>query len=238
MPEDPELAHSAAVPRVAATQPTSMLRRVFRFHLFRVNTPILPTVGTRPLSLKAVPRTSLSRHYRTSAPRLTSPSTGPSRPSENTSSLPPDATVSQRLKHLVKSYGWYALGVYLVFSTLDFTVAFVGIKLLGAEQVSQAAAYVKQLVFGFLQTTPPEPGRDEVESPAAGNGGQEGLYAMLVLAYTIHKTLFLPVRVGLTAALTPRIVGWLRARGWAGGEGAKRAAREMQERIRNTRGHD
>ena len=216
-----------------------MLRRVFpRLSLFRVNTPILPTatkLGTRPLSLKSVPRTSLSRHYRTSAPRLTS---GPSRPSENTSSLPPDATVSQRLKHLVKSYGWYALGVYLVFSALDFTVAFAGIKLLGAEQVSQAAAYVKQLVFGFLRTTPPEPGRDEIESPAAGNDGHEGLYAMLVLAYTIHKTVFLPVRVGLTAALTPRIVGFLRARGWAGGEGSKRAARDIKERIRHTKGQD
>jgi len=212
-----------------------MFRRVFpRFNLFRVNTPILPTatrLGTRPLPLKTVPRTSLSRHYRTSAPRL---APGPSRASENTPPLPPNATVSQRLKHLVKSYGWYALGVYLVFSALDFTVAFVGIKLLGAEQVSQAAAYVKQVVFSFLYTTPPEPGRDETE----GNGGQEGVYAMLVLAYTVHKTLFLPVRVGLTAALTPRIVGWLRARGWVSGEGVARATREMKDRIRNRSGQD
>ncbi|KAI9569566.1 hypothetical protein HD554DRAFT_484790 [Boletus coccyginus] len=216
-----------------------MLRRVFpRFTLFRANAPILPTatrLGTRPLPLRTVPRTSLSRHYRTSATRL---APGPSRPSESTSPLPPNATVSQRLKHLVKSYGWYALGVYLVFSALDFTVAFVGIKLLGAEQVSQGAAYVKQVVFSFVYTTPPEPGRDESEGPAAGNGGQEGLYAMLVLAYTIHKTLFLPVRVGLTAALTPRIVGWLRARGWVSGERVARATREMKDRIRNRTGQD
>ncbi|KAF8444505.1 hypothetical protein L210DRAFT_3475245 [Boletus edulis BED1] len=214
-----------------------MLRRVLpRFHLFRVNAPILPTatrLGGRPVSPKTVPRTSFSRLLRTSPPRLTS---GPSRHTEDedTPSLPPDATVSQRLKHLVKSYGWYALGIYLVFSALDFTVAFVGIKLLGAEQVSQAAAYVKQVVIGFLYSTPTE-GREEIEGPAAGNGGQEGLFAMLALAYTIHKTVFLPVRVGLTATLTPRIVGWLRARGWAGGEAAKRAARE---RIRNTGGGD
>lgn len=214
-----------------------MFRRLFpRLHLFRLNTPILPTatrIGTRPIS-----RVPLPHHYHTSAPRLTSTSSGPSQPSENAPSLPPDATVSQRLKHLVKTYGWYALGVYLVFSTLDFTVAFVGIKLLGAEQVSQATAYVKQLVFGFFHNKPPEPGRDEVENPSASNDSQEGLYAMLVLAYTIHKTLFLPLRVGLTAALTPRIVGWLRARGWAGGQGAKRAAREMRERIRITKDRD
>lgn len=210
------------------------LRRVWpRSNLFRLTTPILPI--TRPLSLKIVPP---SRHFRTSTPRLTSTSPGPSRPSENTSSPPPDATVSQRLKHLIKSYGWYALGVYLVFSALDFGVAFVGIKLLGAEQVSQAAAYVKQFIFGLLHSTPPEPGRDEIENPAAGNGSHEGLYAMLVLAYTVHKTLFLPLRVGLTAAFTPRIVGWLRARGWARSEGAKRAAREVRERVRNTRDQD
>lgn len=194
---------------------TTMLRRLFP--RLRVTSPILPTTTKRVLLT--------ARHYRPSPPRLITPP-------------PPDATVSQRLKHLVKSYGWYALGVYLVFSALDFTVAFVGIKLLGAEQVSQATAYVKQAVFGFLQHKQPEPGRDETENAAASNGSHEGLYAMLVLAYTIHKTLFLPVRVGLTATLTPRIVGWLRARGWAGGQGVKQAAQETRERIRITKGRD
>ena len=56
--------------------------------------------------------------------------------------------------------------------------------------------------------------------------------AMLLLAYTVHKTLFLPFRVGLTAAFTPKLVGWLTRRGWAGGEGAKRAAREMRDKVR------
>ncbi|KAG9316520.1 hypothetical protein JVU11DRAFT_2570 [Chiua virens] len=197
------------------------LRRLF----FRTNLPILPLASSRQ------PRT-LPRYFRTTTTRLTSTS-----PRSNPSTLPPDATVSQRLKHLVKSYGWYALGVYLVFSALDFSVAFVGIKLLGADQVSQAAGYVKQAVWGFLHRSP-ESGRDEGDNTVAVNDSHEGLYAMIVLAYTIHKTLFLPIRVGLTAALTPRIVGWLRARGWAGGEGAKRAAREMKERIRITKDRD
>jgi len=125
--------------------------------------------------------------------------------------------------------------VYFILSTLDFGVAFVGINLLGAEQVSRLAATVKELTAGFLHSKPPEPGRDEIDSPNGGGGGHEGLYAMIVLAYTIHKTLFLPVRVGLTAALTPRLVGWLRGRGWAGGEGTKRAAREMRDRMRKPR---
>lgn len=172
-----------------------MFRRVWP--RWRAATPILPTN-----------RFLFARQFRTSQPRLTTTD---------------NPTVSQRLKLLVRSYGWYALGVYLVFSALDFTVAFVGINLLGAEQVSHATAYLRQTVAGLLRKTP-EPGSGQVEDTPAGNGSHDGLYAMLALAYTIHKTVFLPVRVGLTAALTPRIVGWLRARGWA-----KRAVKEANK---------
>ena len=38
---------------------------------------------------------------------------------------------------------------------------------------------------------------------------------MLVLTSTIHKTLFLPVRIGLTAAFMPCLVAWLSRKGWA-----------------------
>ncbi|KAG0703226.1 hypothetical protein DFH29DRAFT_917740 [Suillus ampliporus] len=212
-----------------------MLRRILpRFPLFRVSAPILPIssrIGARAvpaISLTGAPRQSSSRLFHHVPARLTST---PPPQNDPRSPLPPDATLSQRLKHLIKSYGWYALGVYLVLSALDFTVAFAGINLLGAEQVASLTAYVKEIAIGFLPTKPPEPGRDELESPSAGNAGREGLYATLVLAYTIHKIFFLPVRVGLTAVFTPRLVGWLRTRGWAGGEGARKAARDMRDRI-------
>jgi N-terminal acetyltransferase 2 len=118
---------------------------------------------------------------------------------------------------------------------LDFGIAFIGINLLGAEQVSRFAASVKDLVANVLHSKPPEPGREEIDPV---DDGHEGLYAMLVLAYTIHKTIFLPFRVGLTAYLTPRLVGWLGQRGWVGGEGTRRAALEMRERLRSTRNRD
>jgi hypothetical protein len=212
-----------------------MLKRILpRFPLFRVSAPILPTasrisIHTPPsISLSGTPRMSSSRLFHHVPARLTAtppPHNDPGSP------LPPNATLSQRLSHLIKSYGWYALGVYVVLSALDFTVAFAGINLLGAEQVASFAAYVKETAMAFLHTKPAEPGRDELDSPSAGDASQDGLYATLVLAYTIHKTLFVPVRIGLTAALTPRLVGWLRARGWAGGEGARRAARQMRDKI-------
>jgi N-terminal acetyltransferase 2 len=200
----------------------------------RLAAPLLPV--TRLRLTPAVRTTNQTRLFRSTRSAFSSPP--PITPT--TPHLPPDASLSQKLKHLIKSYGWYALGVYLVLSALDFGVAFIGVNLLGAEYVSHVATSVRQLVTGFLHSRPAEPGLDEIE-PATGNPaakGHEGLYAMLVLAYTIHKTLFLPVRVGLTAAATPRLVHWLRARGWAGSEGTKRAAHEMRERIRERRSRD
>lgn len=149
----------------------------------------------------------------------------------------PDASLSQRLKHLIKTYGWYALGVYIVLSTLDFGIAFAAINVIGAEHVSRVTDALKSQIASVLHSAPPEPGALELEKEPP-TAGRESLYAMLVLAYTVHKTLFLPVRVGLTAAFTPKLVGWLGKRGWVGGQGAKRAANEMRERVRRRRDRD
>jgi hypothetical protein len=134
----------------------------------------------------------------------------------------------------MKAYGWYAVGVYIAVSVADFAVALAGIQLLGADYVSSVAASAKAWLLGLVYSRPPEPGREEMDevTKGAGAGGQEGLYAMLVLAYIVHKT-FLPIRIGLTAVCTPRIVNWLRVRGWAGGEGTRRAMQQMKERYRD-----
>ncbi|KII92331.1 hypothetical protein PLICRDRAFT_37097 [Plicaturopsis crispa FD-325 SS-3] len=216
-----------------------MIRRFLpRLPLFRTLapriTPILPIarLSARQSPLTGGSRSSQTRLFTHFSARLSS--SPPPSPSSQDTQLPPNASLSQKLKHLIKSYGWYALGVYIILSALDFGVAFAGINLLGAEYVSRVAASAKELVADYLPSRPPEPGREEVESASSRSGSsQEGLYAMLVLAYTIHKTLFLPVRVGLTAGLTPKLVKWLRARGWAGGEGTRRATHEIRERIRN-----
>ena len=203
----------------------------------RVSQPLLPLTRLAATAPHNAALPSGSRPFSHFPARLTSSSSSSSsssRPDPSDAGLPPNASLSQRLKHLIKAYGWYALGVYIVLSTLDFTVAFAAVNVLGAEHVARVAADVKDYFASMIHTTPPEPGREEMDS-AAGHaaGGHEGLMAMIVLAYTIHKTLFLPVRVGLTAAVTPRLVHWLRARGWAGSSGAKRAAQEMREKIRN-----
>lgn len=205
---------------------------IFKFIAPRVARPLLPMSSAR---IAHSPLTSTPRHnsrlFTNFPARLMAD--GPKSAQEpHVPPLPADATMSQRLKHLIKSYGWYALGVYLIFSVLDFGVAFVGVNLLGAEYVSSVAASARAMVSDLLHSRPAEPGRDEIDRAQASSGGQEGFYAMLVLAYTVHKTLFMPIRLGLTAAFTPKIVGWLSARGWAGSAGTRRAAHEMRERIR------
>lgn len=208
----------------------------------RVSQPLLPlTARLAPHSAPSLPGSRPFSHF---PARLTSsppPSSGQSSgESDSGYSLPPNASLSQRLKHLIKSYGWYALGVYIILSALDFSVAFAAVNVLGAEHVSKVASEVKDYFSSLIHSTPPEPGREEMDraSAHASSGGSEGLMAMIVLAYTIHKTLFLPVRVGLTAAVTPKLVHWLRAKGWAGSSGARRAAQEMREKIRERRERD
>ncbi|KZP34534.1 hypothetical protein FIBSPDRAFT_846666 [Athelia psychrophila] len=219
-----------------------MRRFLPRLRLFKTFNPIRPTTPILPLTsrvgLRTASPTSLTRGAQPPRSRLFShfaarlSSQPPQSRLDDRPTLPPDASLSQRLKFLIKSYGWYALGMYIVLSAVDFGVAFAGVNLLGAEHVSRVAASVKSYAMELVYSQPLEPGREEQEAVPKSAGSHEGLYAMLVLAYTIHKTLFLPVRVGLTAALTPRLVGWLGRRGWAGGEGTRRAAKEMRERIR------
>ena len=187
---------------------TASIRSVFRLN----STPILPLSSTRNGTLRPATNTTY-RYFHHSQPRLSSQSAEPQHEKDESK-----FTFSQRLKRLIKSYGWYALGVYLFISTVDFGVAFAAVNLLGAEHVSRVAASAKESVYGILSSRPPEPGREEMDGAVTQPqpGGREGLYAMIVLAWTIHKTLFLPVRVGLTAAFTPRLVNWLRSRGSGG----------------------
>ncbi|KEP50144.1 putative transmembrane protein [Rhizoctonia solani 123E] len=202
---------------------------------FAARIPVLPLTG-RPLTKPTTAYAPIS-HARPSRPtiRLTSrsfSSTSPRRNSDDSQSL------SARLKHLIKSYGWHALGVYMILSVLDFTVAFGLINFIGAAHVARITASAKAYVadhlpnvsFPWSQVEGPEDvGRDRI------GGGDGSLYAMIVLAYTVHKTLFLPVRVGLTAALTPKLVGVLRERGWAGASGARRAADHYKQKIKDYR---
>lgn len=221
---------------------TAMVRPgLFRFPLLRTATirsvlrlkptPVLPISSAHTGALRPAANAGF-RYFHHAQPRLSSNSDGREREKDDSG-----LTFSQRLKHLIKAYGWYALGMYFLIGAIDFGVAFAAVNLIGAEHVSRAAASAKESVYAIFNSRPPEPGREQMDKAVAQSqaGAQEGLYAMIVLAWAIHKTLFMPLRVGLTAVLTPRMVNWLRVRGWTGSQGTRRAAEELRQRIRRDR---
>ncbi|QRV79314.1 hypothetical protein RhiJN_21979 [Ceratobasidium sp. AG-Ba] len=213
------------------------LTRIPFLRSFATRLPVLPLSGkqlTKP-GTRSI-NTSFSRPTRPSI-RLTSRSFSGTSPRRNASpSAAENQSFSARLKYLMKTYGWHALGVYLIIGAVDFTVAFGLIQFIGAAHVARFTASAKAYIADYIPEmpwaraeSPEDVGRDRV-------GGSDGsLYAMIILAWTVHKTLFLPVRVGLTAALTPRLVGWMRQRGWAGPGGARRAADHYRQRVKDIR---
>jgi len=224
----------------------SGLRAMPRLPFFRLlvprmsrASPILPLNTSSPSSRIQPIRltTSSSSRIRGYTPLAQdSPPGSPGADGESEAKLP----LTTRLKVLIKSYGWYALGVYFALTVVDFSIAFAAINLLGAAQVGRATAYVKNAVMdmvhragvGLSSDESPDGSVNGRESASGGAGGSEGLYAMILLAYTVHKTLFMPIRIGLTMAITPKLVRWLRMRGFTGQGGATRAAEHLRQSMR------
>jgi hypothetical protein len=178
-------------------------------------------------------------------PSSSSSSSSSSNADDRYGDLPKDASLSEKLKHLIKKYGWYALGVYLVAGAVDFGFVFLAINIFGADKVSAITTAAKDTVKGWLgrnseEAKQLEEGHDEVkklekDATKEQKGSKEGLYATAALAYIIHKTLFLPFRLGVCAAVTPKLVKMLRAKGWVGQEGARQAGREMRQKAQDMR---
>lgn len=136
----------------------------------------------------------------------------------------PKASLMERFRAIMRNYGWWALGVYMIMSGIDLSVAFIGVHYAGGEYIKELENKAREL-FGVSKKEIKEaPVKDE--SPAntflrrlAKDEATEQLIAQLttefVIAFGIHKTLFLPVRAGITALITPRLVHWLVRRGWA-----------------------
>ncbi|KAF2769596.1 hypothetical protein EJ03DRAFT_271992 [Teratosphaeria nubilosa] len=138
--------------------------------------------------------------------------------------------LSARLKELSRKYGWAALGVYLGLSALDFPFCFMAVRWLGTERIAAAEKWVVDNFWSVVgavgldmrhkQAQEPRPASREEDgrltNQAAENKSEHhdaSIWTQLILAYGVHKSLIV-FRVPLTAAVTPKIVRWLRARGW------------------------
>lgn len=126
--------------------------------------------------------------------------------------------------------------MYLALSAVDFSFAFAIVHTVG---VSRIEPYKNQLKRWYRVTRYGKEGADALEAADAARqlaeeaeeaaddalaGGKKqsawwsnkALWAEVALAYSIHKIGFLPIRAGLTVAWTPKVVNFLRARGWIG----------------------
>ncbi|OKL58894.1 hypothetical protein UA08_05784 [Talaromyces atroroseus] len=131
-------------------------------------------------------------------------------------------SLSQRLKNLTREYGWSALGVYLTLSALDFPFCFAAVRLLGVERIGHyehlIIEKVKQLYYSVVPLERHTEG--EIEGRQQHAEGEhitdEGasIWTQLALAYAIHKSLLIFIRVPLTVAVTPKVVKTLRSWGW------------------------
>lgn len=192
--------------------------------------PATQNLATRARSPPARLRLPLTRYASSSPPG-----------SPTSAEIPKEAqTLTARLKALIKTHGWYALGVYTAISLLDFSLTFAVIYLIGAEQVTKVTSSARGYIEGILHKTPSDdnmwdPPSGSAQDSIAAKGGSEGLYAMIVLAYGIHKTLLLPFRIGITAAVTPKFVGFLTRRGWVGQGGARRAAQHVKDKVKRAK---
>nr|POE85509.1 uncharacterized protein CFP56_43825 [Quercus suber] len=137
--------------------------------------------------------------------------------------------IKAKLKELSQKYGWAAVGVYLGLSALDFPFCFLAVRMLGAERVGQAEHFVVDRFWQLVGLVTPSGSAQKVEesiTPSEDAAVREGgdvavetkqgegatIWTQLLLAYGVHKSLIF-FRVPLTAAVTPRIVKYLRARG-------------------------
>ncbi|TIB40561.1 hypothetical protein E3P86_00621 [Wallemia ichthyophaga] len=128
----------------------------------------------------------------------------------------PNQSLTQRFKQLSQKYGWVAVGVYTAISVFDFSLAFTVVNVAGAERVKK----VENKVLDWVD--------EQVKED------KNSIWAMAVLAYGIHKTLFLPPRLALAAGITPRLVKELQRRGYRVGPNAEKVVarvRKAKERI-------
>ncbi|KAJ1026469.1 hypothetical protein NDA13_003849 [Ustilago tritici] len=188
---------------ITRTQPASILP------LFQLSNPF-PSPFPRTTAIFARPSSTASTTLK-SEPKPESESEP--EPEPDPDAPPPKATLRERLRFLTRRYGWWALGVYLLASTVDFSLTFLAIHLLGADHIRSLESSLRTKLG--LEQRAEHPSSSDPTDGKKGGSGSGTLWTEAVLAYTIHKTLLLPVRVAFTAAVTPSFVKWLVKMGWA-----------------------
>ncbi|KAI5474480.1 peptide alpha-N-acetyltransferase Nat2 [Pseudohyphozyma bogoriensis] len=100
------------------------------------------------------------------------------------------------------------------------------------KEVAAAKAAKEEGNVTALAPPPPEPTVNDVQKTLPEDkSGYSALATTAVLAYTIHKIGLLPVRLGLTVWVTPRLVKTLQSWGWRVGMAAPAAGKIKTPRV-------
>ncbi|SAL98078.1 hypothetical protein [Absidia glauca] len=127
--------------------------------------------------------------------------------------------VEGKFKQLARKYGPSGVLVYLGVGFIDLGFTFATIQLVGSDKVRLLEKRFMDTYrqnkerFGFkgTESTTTEHTHQEDED----EDGKPSLTSVFLLAYGIHKTLLLPVRLAITTAITPALVRKVHAWGWA-----------------------
>lgn len=147
-----------------------------------------------------------------------------------------DTTVAQttqaktpgKLRQLMQQYGVAGIIVYLSVGMIDLGATYFAIQMVGADKVKELENWVKGSFgrFGVWSnehrnepdTTATTLGvggvLGEISAEVPAEGEKPSVASIFILSYGIHKTVFLPFRLGVTAAITPFVVRRLQALGW------------------------
>ncbi|KAI9179928.1 DUF1279 super [Blastocladiella emersonii ATCC 22665] len=147
----------------------------------------------------------------------------------------PSLSGMARLRKLFKDYGRPAFAVYMAISTVDLTLSFIAVYSgVDVERVVDVAkAYLEK--WGLWRFAVDEAEERELRHTIEGDDTgvadsakpkDKSLLTTFLIAYAFHK-LLLPIRVPITAAVTPGVVRYLRRWGWMKDMGA--VARTMQQ---------
>ncbi|KAF9140432.1 hypothetical protein BGX30_006533 [Mortierella sp. GBA39] len=139
------------------------------------------------------------------------------------STTPQKSGFMDKIKQLIKQYGYTGVAVYLGISTLDLAATFIIVKAAGMEKIEQGQDYLIEH-YGHYVGYKPKPHAhnnpeamdlDKVDDEQVGAiyNKASGLWSVFVIAYGIHK-LLVPLRVVATSMITPPLVKWLVRKGW------------------------
>ncbi|KAL0095146.1 hypothetical protein J3Q64DRAFT_1630695 [Phycomyces blakesleeanus] len=126
-----------------------------------------------------------------------------------------------KLKELARKYGAAGVLVYLGVGCVDLGAALLAIEFAGLDRVKQVEAGAADILnktkvyIGITSEEEPKKVEEAKQADSENDNERPSFTSVFLLAYTIHKTLFLPLRLTITAAITPAVVRKLHALGWA-----------------------